>query len=142
MPIYDAITEIISKEGHNKELTPYLMFKYALKKDITRKYYERRLKKFLDFIGFEMEDKDIEYRYNKFAEKAKNNTNWVLSQIIRFLQYQKDRVEKEITSGTLKNFVKSLKVFCEMADISIPWKKITRGLPDARLISSIRIIWF
>ena len=36
MPIYDAITEIISKEGHNKELTPSLMFKYALKKDITR----------------------------------------------------------------------------------------------------------
>lgn len=28
-----------------------------------------------------------------------------------------------------------------MADISIPWKKITRGLPNARLISSIRIIW-
>ncbi len=79
MPIYDAITEIISKEGHNKELTPYLMFKYALKKDITRKYYERRLKKFLDFVGFEMEDKDIEYRYNKFAEKAKNNTNLVKS---------------------------------------------------------------
>jgi hypothetical protein len=116
------------------------MFKYALKKDITRKYYERRLKKFLDFIGFEMEDKDIEYRYNKFAEKAKNNTNWALRQIIRFLQYQKERVEKEITSGTLKNFVKSLKVFCEMADISIPWKKITRGLSNARLISSIRII--
>ncbi len=79
MPIYDAITEIISKEGHNKELTPSLMFKYALKKDITRKYYERRLKKFLDFIGLEMEDKDIEYRYNKFAEKAKNNTNLVKS---------------------------------------------------------------
>ena len=140
MPIYDAITEIISKEGHNKELTPSLMFKYALKKDITRNYYERRLKKFLDFIGFEMEDKDIEYRYNKFAEKAKNNTNWALRQIIRFLQYQKERVEKEITSGTLKNFVKSIKVFCETADISIPWKKITRELPNARLISSIRII--
>jgi hypothetical protein len=91
------------------------------------------LKKFFDFIEFEIADKEIEPQCNKFAEKAKNNTNWALSQIIRFLQYQKERVEnKQITSGTLKNFVKSLKIFYEMADISIPWKKITRGLPNAR----------
>ena len=134
MPINDVLTKIISKEGHNKELTPYLLFKYAIKTDITRKYYERRLKKFFDFIDFEIvADKDIEFRCSEFAEKSKNNTNWALSQIIRFLQYQKERVEnKEITSGTLKNFVKSLKVFCEMDDISIPWKKITRELPNAR----------
>ena len=79
---------------------------------------------------------DIEFRCNKFAEKAKGNLNWALCQIIRFLQYQKERVEnKEIASGTLKNFVKSLKVFCEMADIYIPWKKITRGLPKCKTIS-------
>ena len=99
------------------------------------------MKKFFDFIEFEIEDKHIEYRCNKFAEKSRDNENWTLSQIIRFLQYQKERVEnKEITSGTLKNFVKSLKVFCEMADISIPWKKITRGLPNAR--QSARIMTF
>ena len=85
MPIYDVLTEIISKEGHNKELTPYLMFKYAIKTEITRKYYERRLKKFFDFIEFERTHKNIECRCNKFAEKARDNTNWTLSQIIRFL---------------------------------------------------------
>ena len=48
------------------------------------------------------------------------------------LQYQKERVEnKESRAGTL-NFVKSLNVFCEMPDISISWKKITRGIPNAR----------
>jgi hypothetical protein len=47
----DVLTEIISNKGHNKgELTPYLMFKYVIKTEITRKYYERRLKKFFDFI--------------------------------------------------------------------------------------------
>jgi hypothetical protein len=135
MQISDSFIDTVAKQGHNKgELTPYLMFKYAIKTEITRKYYERRLTKFFDFIEFEIvADKDIENRCNKFAEKSKDNANWALSQIIRFLQYQKERVEKkEITSGTLKNFVKSLKVFCEMADISIPWKKITRGLPNAR----------
>ncbi len=134
MQTNDSLIDTIADLGHNKgELTPYLMFKYAIKTEITRKYYERRLKKFFDFIEFESIEKDIEYRCNKFAERSKGNVNWALSQIIRFLQYQKERVEKkEITSGTLKNFVKSLKVFCEMSDISIPWKKIIRGLPNAR----------
>ena len=133
MQANNSFIDIIANQGHNKELSPYLMFKYAIKTEITRKYYERRLKKFFDFIEFETIEKDIEHRCNKFAEKSKDNANWSLSQIIRFLQYQKERVENiEITSGTLKNFVKSLKVFCEMADISIPWKKITRGLPNAR----------
>jgi len=35
------------------------MFKYAIKQ-ITRKYYERKLKKFIDFIELDIEDKDIE----------------------------------------------------------------------------------
>jgi integrase len=54
-----------------------------------------------------------------------------------FLQYQKERTDKgDITSATLINFVKALKLFCEMSDISIPWKKITRGLPRARETSN------
>jgi hypothetical protein len=31
MPINDVLTKIIAKEGHNKELTPYLMSKYTIK---------------------------------------------------------------------------------------------------------------
>jgi hypothetical protein len=67
MPINDSLTKITSKEGHNKEFTSYLMFKYAIKTDITRRYYERRLKKFFDFIEYEITDKNIEYRCNKFG---------------------------------------------------------------------------
>ena len=52
MPCNDVLTKIISNEGHNKELTPYLMFKYATKTETTRKEYERRLKKFFDFIKY------------------------------------------------------------------------------------------
>ena len=66
-------------------------------------------------------------------QRAKDNTNWTLRQIIRFLQYQKERVEKkEITAGTSKNFLKSLKVFCEMADIPLPWKILQEDyqMPD------------
>ena len=46
------------------------MLECAIKTEITRKYYERRWKKFFDFIEFEIvADKDIEYRCNKFAEQ-------------------------------------------------------------------------
>jgi hypothetical protein len=63
MQISDSFMDTIAIQGHNKgELTPYLMFKYAIKTEITRKYYERRLKKFFDFIEFEISNKDIEFR--------------------------------------------------------------------------------
>jgi len=47
------------------------MFKYTIKTEITRKYYERRLKKLFDFIEFETTEQSIEYRCNKFTEKPK-----------------------------------------------------------------------
>lgn len=34
--------------------------------------------------------------------------------------------------------MKALKLFCEMSDIVIPWKRITRGLPRARMASNDR----
>jgi hypothetical protein len=99
----------------------------------------RFISKFFDFIQFEIELKEIEKRCNAFAEKGRSNTNWTLNQIIPFLHFQKERVEKEeITAATLKNFIKSLKVFCESADIEIPWKKVTRGLPRGRQAASDR----
>jgi hypothetical protein len=32
----------------------------------------------------------------------------------------------------LQNYLKTIKFFCETTDISIPWKKITRGLPKGK----------
>ena len=57
----------------------------------------------------------------------------VFNYIIKFLQFQRERVErKEIVGATLKNCVKPLRLICEMSDIPIPWKKITRGLPKVK----------
>jgi len=127
----DAVALKEEEEEQNQLLNPYTMFKYSIRSELTRKYYERRLKKFLDFIQFEIAiSREIEKRCNDFAEKGKSNIDWAINQIIRFLHFQKERVENEnITAATLKNFIKSLKVFCDCADLDIPWKKITRGLP-------------
>lgn len=118
--------------------SPYYLFKCSIRSELTRKYYERRLKRFFDFIGFST-GSAIEERCNLFPEEARKNINLTIVQIIKFLQYHKERVEKgEITAATLSNFVKSLKLYCEMCEISIPWKKITRGLPKPRTSSNDR----
>ncbi len=110
----------------------YSIFTYGIRSQLTRDYYLRRLKIFFNYIELVPERK-IDERCNYFAEKAKENPQWAFNNIIKFLQYQKERVQKgEITSGTLKNFLKAIKSFCEMADIPITWKKITRGLPKVR----------
>jgi len=33
---------------------------------------------------------------------------------------------------TVRNSIKTIKMFCEISDLSIPWKKISRGLPRGK----------
>lgn len=70
------------------------MFKYSVRSELTRKYYERRVRRFFDFIGF-LSDSGIEERSNLFAEKGKSDKNWATTCIISILQYEKERVQKE-----------------------------------------------
>ncbi len=56
------------------------------------------------------------------------------------MQYQLERANrKEITGSTIRNYLKSINLFCEMADFTIAWKKISRGLPRAKNYSDDRI---
>jgi hypothetical protein len=59
---------------------------------------------------------------------------------LKFVYFQRERVDKkEISGATVINYTKSIKLFCEMADIPIPWKKITRGLPKGKKYADDRI---
>jgi hypothetical protein len=52
---------------------------------------------------------------------------------------QRERVEnEEITGATLRNYVKSIKLFCDMTDVPIAWKKI-QNKKEARKIEAISI---
>jgi hypothetical protein len=80
-----------------------------------------------------LEGPTFESRCNLFAERGIKDPNWAFNSILKFILAQKERVErKEITGGTLRNSVKTIKTFCEVTDIMIPWKKITRGLPKVK----------
>jgi hypothetical protein len=89
-----------------QESNAYSLFVYAIRSKVTRDYYLRRLKIFFNHINLES-DLTMEERCNYFANKGTNDPSWAFNCIIRFLHYQKDRVEKEeITGATLRNFIK------------------------------------
>jgi hypothetical protein len=97
------------------------------------------MKIFFNYINL-FPNGNLEEQCNLFAAKGLEDQRWAFNNIIKFLQYQKERVEKtEITGGTLRNFVKTIKLFCEMSDLSINWKKITRGLSRGKRYANDRI---
>jgi hypothetical protein len=111
-----------------------------MKSPVTRQKYQKRLEKFFEFLGMEgatVEDKSKSFLNRIHIEEENtgnnNNSQWVFNSVLKFMQFHLDRVNrKEITSATVRNYVKSIKLFCEMADIPITWKKITRGLPKTK----------
>jgi hypothetical protein len=130
--------EKISDTKVNSMANPYSLFVFGIRTEITRDYYLRRLRTFFDFIDL-LPNEPVENRCNYFAGVAIKDTGWTFSKIVSFLQYQKDRVQREeISAATLRNFVKAIKLFCEMCDIPISWKKITRGLPKVRKFADDR----
>ncbi len=90
------------KETQEAALTDaYSLFVYAIRTQITRDYYVRRLRTFFDFIKL-LPNSNIQIRCNRFAACAIEDHNWIFSKIIGFLQFQKERVEREeITAATL-----------------------------------------
>ena len=118
------------EKGPDDGLDPWMLYIYSIKSPATKEKYPLRLGKFLDHIGFHGA---LEDRARAFASKGKVDGNWAFGSIIRFIQFQKNRFNsKEITAGTIRNYVKSIKLFCSMSDIALNWDKITRGLPRGR----------
>ena len=125
-------------EERSEESDPYSLFLYAIRSEITRDYYLRRLRIFFNHLNL-LPDRPMKERCNEFASKGLHDPSWVFHCIVRFMQFQRERVEREeITSSTLRNFVKAIKLFCEMSDIAIAWKKINRGLPKIRRFADDR----
>ena len=136
----------IEKIGKNQEaieseeLDPWSLFIYAMKAPMTKDRYKTRVSKFFDFIGLDKEGHAVEDKARTFANRGKEDINWAFSNVLRFIHFQKERVDKkEISGATVRNYAKSIKLFCEMADIPIPWKKITRGLPRGKKYADDRI---
>jgi replicative superfamily II helicase len=107
------------------ESDPYSMFVFAMNAEQTREKYTARLKRFFDYVKIHGNNIEEQCKAIVQMERSidKNDNKWLLNNVLRFLQAYKERVErKEITGATLRNYVKAIKLFCEMNDILIPWK--------------------
>jgi integrase len=105
---------------------PLSNFMYALKSEDSKKKYPQRLKFFFNHIL--ENEKDFNSQIIEFMKNA-DSQNWVYSKFIKFIIAQNKRVQKgEITAGTVRNYYKAAKLFCEMNDVVVNWKKITKGM--------------
>jgi hypothetical protein len=54
-------------------------------------------------------------------------------------QGEREQIDrKEIAIGTVRNYLKSIKLFYDMAHLQIAWAKIARGLPRAKRFADDR----
>jgi integrase len=118
---------------------PMSVFMYSLRAPESQRQYPGRLKVFLDYLGLKG---TIEGQAEEFVKKAAKHSKWLHESLMNFILYQKERVNrKEISEGTIGNYYKAIKLFCEMNfdQPLVNWKKIARGLPRARKFALDRI---
>ena len=105
----------------------YSMFLFAMMSPKTREKCTGRLRMFFDFIS--IPTGSMAERPEAFCDKAKYYNGWGFSSIVKYLQMQKERVErKEISAGTMKNYFQAIKLFCD----------ISRGIPRSRKFADDR----
>jgi hypothetical protein len=101
---------------------PTQAFTYALKAPESQRQYPKRLKPFLDFLNL---TGPMNQQAKEFWLKAKENSRWVEDNLMGFIRFQNQRsVSGEISFSTVPNYYKAVKLFCEMNDIILNWKKI------------------
>jgi hypothetical protein len=120
-------------------LSPYAKFKMALKSKEVKRQYPNLLEKFMDFCRFE--GANIEQKATNFHLFAKSKSQEELEDlVIKFILLQTERIDKgEITSGTLRNYLKALKLFCKMNRIVIFWDIISHSIPKVKKHANDRI---
>ena len=132
----------ITKEQQQEELetaqlNPLYPFMYALKSSEARRQYPKRLKMLFDYLKLQG---SLEEQAKHFLDNTiQKGIQWPQDTIMIFLDFHKERVRKiELAAGTLKNYYRAAKLFCEMNDLTLNWKRISKGLPKAKNASNDR----
>lgn len=104
---------------------PWTLFLYALKAPATREKYVQGLTKFLGFLGY---TGTKEEKARTFAARAKADPVYAFNSVLKFFQSKREQNDrKKIAIGTVRNYLKSIKLFCDMADLQILCKNSQRS---------------
>jgi len=116
------MSEELKQLQEQDQLDAYSVFMFAMNSNVTKRKYLGRFIRFLDFIG--LTEGSLQERCRDFVNNATSDNKWAVNNIIKFLQTQKQRVDgKEITGATLNNYVKTIKLFCEVTEITSAMEK-------------------
>jgi hypothetical protein len=118
------------------EIDPLTEFFSAIRNPLTKRNYEKDLKRFFDFLQLQG---DMKAQAREFTKKGKSDPSWTTYQINQYILSQKERVEKgEITESRVANYYKPIRLFCEENDFVLNWKKIARRIPKGRRAANDR----
>lgn len=68
-----------------------------------------------------------------------NRREWLENQLIKFFVIQNERAERnEISTETIRNYYKPIKLFCDMNGILANWKLISKGIKKGNRCSDDR----
>ncbi len=109
-------------------LSPFQKFIYALNAPETKRQYPKRLQIFFDYL--QISEKTIEEKSNLFYLQIEEKGNlWLEDELLKFFTIQNQRAErKDISTETIRNYLKPVKLFCDMNGIMINWKIISKGI--------------
>ena len=140
-PFLYLLIDIVAKKSKEPNFNgPYNRFIYALISPETKRQYLRRIEVFLNFI--DIEGLTIQEKLYNLCHKAKSNTQWLHDYLIEFITFQKERIGKgkgKMSASTVSNYIKPIKLFCDMNNIVINWKIITKGMSKMQKILLINI---
>ncbi|MDW0264016.1 MAG: hypothetical protein QN681_05680 [Nitrososphaeraceae archaeon] len=133
--------QIQTQHNKHRQHDAFSRFLYGIKSDETRRSYVSKLDFFFDF--YKIEGNDIREKSKNFLEytkKGKNITQKVTDLVLNYMYFHIQRAQKkEISRGTIRNFYKPIKLFCEMNNVVLNWKIISKGLPRGTQNANDRI---
>jgi flagellar capping protein FliD len=99
--------------------------------------YKRHIKQFMRYA--DIDTGSLESDINTLYEHISQDKEWFRDTLMTYLAEQKGRVtRKEISTSTLRNLHKPIKLFCDMNDILLNWVLIAKGMPTGKRSSNDR----
>lgn len=102
----------------------------------TQYHYIQLLKRFFESLGL---NGSLDTQSREFLKRAKNDREWAQNGLKFFIRTQKERANQgELSEATICNFYKPVRLFCDIHDIELSWKKITNTIPTGRKFANDR----
>ena len=109
---------------------PLTSFFDGIRSPVTRSKYQARLGDFFRFC--DVPGKNLNERARSFTGRAKDGA-WLERVVFDWIRVQKRRAEnREISESTLPSYVKPIRLFCDMNDLTVNWRKVYKTLPRGR----------